>query len=434
MSTSVGNLSVELGISDDQLRAGLAQAVVQAQQAGQKMQAALNKSTAGPSQDAEAQKHRNMALLQASRGVQDFQAGGLMGVVNNVEGVSMSIARAMGKSTDVAAALAGKMTLIAVAVQVGLPLVKSLADSVSASLGLVSTNAEKAANSVKGMMGGGGHSAAMAEGRKADAEFLTTRTQSHNITSESSLNAISRFFGMAATESEAASINMKKATAATAAMSESFQMGAKAAKDMRWLQKGSTAENDKTTGRMEAEVINKKVYQAAVDKYGGGDNLRTKLETEGRKAGMTKTQSRELYGGFSEGDAAATKKVEGMLNLKDERTKAMADDYERATGSAQELLRIEKDRASSETKSMVDEYDAMVATELERQSLEKDKGKAQERLDELTAQRARTEVVGSSDVFNRNLNAGTGDDPTVKAIEKQTEEIRRMTDEIKGLG
>jgi hypothetical protein len=37
-------------------------------------------------------------------------------------------------------------------------------------------------------------------------------------------------------------------------------------------------------------------------------------------------------------------------------------------------------------------------------------------------------------VFNRNLNAGTGDDPTVKAIEKQTEEIRRMTDEIKGLG
>ena len=239
---------------------------------------------------------------------------------------------------------------------------------------------------------------------------------------------------MAATESEAAAINMKKATAATAAMSESFQMGAKAAKDMRWLQRGSTAENEKTTGRMEAESVNKKVYQAAVDKYGGGDNLRTKIETEGRKAGMTKTQSRELYGGFSEGDAAATKKVEEMLNLKDERTKAMADDYERATGSAEELLRIEKDRASTENKKMVEEYDKMVATELERQSLEKDKGKAQERLDELMAQRARTEVVGSSDVFNRNLNAGTGDDPTVKAIEKQTEEIRRMTDEIKGLG
>ena len=422
MSTSVGNLSVELGISDDQLRAGLAQAVVQAQQAGQKMQAALNKSTAGPAMADEAQKHRNMALLQASRGIQDFQAGGLMGVVNNVEGVSMSIARAMGKSTDSAAALAGKMTLVAVAFQVVLPPFQKLAHEIANSLGLVSSNLEKAGMSVKGMMGGGGAASAISEAYKANAEFLTNRDDTQST------------FSFLQSDSSALANNMKRAQEATAAMSESFQTGARAAREMRWLQRGSTAENDKTTGRMEAEAINKKVYQAAVDKFGGGDNLRTKLETEGRRAGMTKTQSRELYGGFSEGDAAATKKVEGMLNLKDERTKAMADDYERATGSAQELLRIEKERASSETKSMVEEYDKMVATELERQSLEKDKGKAQERLDELTAQRARTEVVGSSDVFNRNLNAGTGDDPTVKAIEKQTEEIRRMTDEIKGLG
>ena len=43
-STSVGNLSVELGISDDQLRAGLAAAVVQAQQAGQQIKQADRKS------------------------------------------------------------------------------------------------------------------------------------------------------------------------------------------------------------------------------------------------------------------------------------------------------------------------------------------------------------------------------------------------------
>ena len=47
------------------------------------------------------------ALLDISRGVQDFSAAGIMGVVNNVEGIARSVATAMGKSASVAAGVAG---------------------------------------------------------------------------------------------------------------------------------------------------------------------------------------------------------------------------------------------------------------------------------------------------------------------------------------
>jgi hypothetical protein len=88
----------------------------------------------------------------------------------------------------------------------------------------------------------------------------------------------------------------------------------------------------------------------------------------------------------------------------------------------------------SNMKNLADDFRDREKVKKKKGDMEDKIGDARDRLEQLTAQRARTEIVGSSDVFNRNLNAGTGDDPTVKAIEKQTEEIRRMTDEIKGLG
>jgi len=60
MSTTVGKLSVELGISDDQLRAGLAAAMVQAQQAGQKISQSMNQ--AGQA-SAKTGSNMNMAIL-----------------------------------------------------------------------------------------------------------------------------------------------------------------------------------------------------------------------------------------------------------------------------------------------------------------------------------------------------------------------------------
>lgn len=55
------------------------------------------------------------------------------------------------------------------------------------------------------------------------------------------------------------------------------------------------------------------------------------------------------------------------------------------------------------------------------------------RISDLMDQRARSEIVGSSDVFARNLNAGQTD-PVVTAIEKQTEELKTLTREIATLG
>ena len=55
------------------------------------------------------------------------------------------------------------------------------------------------------------------------------------------------------------------------------------------------------------------------------------------------------------------------------------------------------------------------------------------RISDLMDQRARSEIVGASDVFGRNLNAGQND-PVVIAIEKQTEELKTLTREIATLG
>jgi len=53
-------------------------------------------------------------------------------------------------------------------------------------------------------------------------------------------------------------------------------------------------------------------------------------------------------------------------------------------------------------------------------------------LADLEARRMRSEIIGASDVFNRNFNAGEAD-PTVKAIEKQTEELKEVMESLKEL-
>lgn len=399
----------------------------------------------------------NRAILDVSRGVQDFASAGLMGVVNNVEGITRNVAVAMGKSADQAGAFAGKLTLVAVAAQVGLPLVANMLESIATSLGLVSTNAEKASSSVRGMSGGGMGFAAQAEAHKANSEFLLNRDDS-----PSSWNYLSRMTGTMADGAEAMARNMDRAIRATAEISQAFELGAKASRDARWLQSGSTSEFDLTTSRKQQSVLNRELFQAAIDKYGSGDNLRTRIEVAARNAGMNKTQARELYGGFKEGDFGATRQVESMLDLAAEKAKVMAEDFERATGSAEELKRIENDkaqeakaelqrqiddiyegiveaadaqtkRAKEANRSAADEIGQMTRDELERQSLQKQAGNVRERIEDLMSQRARSEVVGMSSVFEKNLNAGM-EDPVVKAIEKQTEELKQINRELATLG
>jgi hypothetical protein len=70
---------------------------------------------------------------------------------------------------------------------------------------------------------------------------------------------------------------------------------------------------------------------------------------------------------------------------------------------------------------------------LERQRLQAQASKIQNNIDESMLQRQRTEIIGASDVFQRNFMAGTSEDPTVKAIEKQTEDLREIMQQIKEL-
>ncbi|CAB4219740.1 hypothetical protein UFOVP1622_58, partial [uncultured Caudovirales phage] len=64
-NTNVGNLSVGISVQSAQLQAGLAAAVAQTQAAGAQMQSAI---AVQPSSANDMVKHRNFALLQASRG------------------------------------------------------------------------------------------------------------------------------------------------------------------------------------------------------------------------------------------------------------------------------------------------------------------------------------------------------------------------------
>lgn len=80
-----------------------------------------------------------------------------------------------------------------------------------------------------------------------------------------------------------------------------------------------------------------------------------------------------------------------------------------------------------------DEFGVMVKDELERQALNAKASEMQSNLADLEARRMRSEIIGASDVFNRNFNAGLEKDPTVQAIEKQTEELKEVMESLKEL-
>ena len=437
MSTTVGKLSVELGISDDQLRAGLAAAMVQAQQAGQKISQSMNQ--AGQA-SAKGGANMNMAILQASRGIQDFQAAGLMGIVNNVEGIATAFGMGAG--------VAGMVTLAAVAIQSLTPAIKSAITEAEQFFGVWKSESEKAAVSVGAFMGGGGRENAMAEALRQQAEFLKNRTDD---ASGFNIDFISRAVGLGSNEERALANNMRRGVEATALMSQAFEQAAQGSKELAAAQRGAAAKLDQTTGQREQAGINRLLFQAAIDASGGGDNLRSRIEMAAMNRGMTRTQGRELYGGFAAGDLQATQQVESMLNLATEKAKVLADDYERVTGSAAELRRIEEEsikakeeaekKAANEAKKQAEEQAKAVEDNMknlanifrERESLMKKEDNIRGNIEELQLQRQRTEIIGSSDVFMRNFTAGTEKDPVVNAIEKQTEDLKEVIDKLKEL-
>ncbi|MFN9897491.1 MAG: hypothetical protein ACK55Z_01585, partial [bacterium] len=71
--------------------------------------------------------------------------------------------------------------------------------------------------------------------------------------------------------------------------------------------------------------------------------------------------------------------------------------------------------------------------ELERQSLQAKAAGIERNITDLELRKQRTEIIGASDVFNRNFGAATSEDPTVKAIEKQTEDLKEVMKSLKEL-
>ena len=282
------------------------------------------------------------ALLDVSRGVQDFAAAGILGIVNNVEGIARNVAVAMGKSANMAASVAGGLTLVAVGVQLLSPLLRSLGEETLKFFGFWKSGTDVVKNSVAGMMEGGTGLKALSAELQKQAEFLMGRSDKANA-------YYIRLQGIPRIVQDGEQQNQRRAIEAAALMSQAFEKAAEAAFNLSAAQRGAAAQFDRTTGQRDAARLNQELFQSAVDRFGGGDNLRTKIESEARqRLGMNRTQARELYGRFSMGDIPATQEVERLLDLTAERAKIMASDWEKATGAAAELASMEQARIKAD--------------------------------------------------------------------------------------
>jgi hypothetical protein len=426
MSTSVGNLSVELGISDDQLRAGLAQAVVQAQQAGQKMQAAIGQATKMPTGGGGGFGGMGGFAQTIGRIADDAQYG-FRGIVNNLEQLGQTAGSTFGLSAKDAMAFGAVMTLLGVAVNQAADELVKLTDTRS--------EFEKLTTSAVGYAG------AL---NMAEAAMKSLASETSDLMKKDSTSGIGAFFGRIsgkmtdnASEGKGVFSDLFGGRTPKAQLEANKVAGEQAHRNqMDMMLTNPKVQRDRAAmeagaglverGRNAKDTeINKDAGVVMKESIKGKEELsRIQVERQMIAGGMkpmdAETESLKLLGNASNGVVEAFNALAARLpELK----------------LAENLQNVNNARdTESNMKNLADDFRDREKVKKKKGDMEDKIGDARDRLEQLTAQRARTEIVGSSDVFNRNLNAGTGDDPTVKAIEKQTEEIRRMTDEIKGLG
>lgn len=384
------------------------------------------------------------ALLDVSRGVQDFAAAGIMGVVNNVEGIARNVATAMGKSASSAAGLAGGLTMLAVGVQVMSPLLSQLRVETQKFFGLWKSEADTLRTSVTGLMEGGSGLKAMSAELQKQSEFLQGRSDK---VGGMKIDFISRAMGFKGVDERALENNQRRAIEATALMSRAFETAANASFQLAAAQRGASAQFDMTTGQKDETRINSQLFQAAVDRFGGGDNLRTKIESEARQQlGMNRTQSRELYGRFSMGDIPATRQIEKLLDLTTEKARILADDWERATGSAEELRRIENAKAADE-KRRADEFQAAQIARMTRDTqkaaidfveLPEKRDRLEERLADFETDRAERlkrsfNFASLADARDRMFMAATDSKKDELTASKMRTEIQEVVKAIRDL-
>lgn len=424
MSTTVGKLSVELGISDDQLRAGLAAAMVQAQQAGQKISQSMNQA----GQSGGGNKGISGFALSISRLADDAQYG-FRGIINNMEQLGMSAAQTLGMSTANAMAFGGALTLLAIAANNLIPELDKLVDSRSA-FDKLSTSAIGFSGAINSSVGAlkllaQENEKLMATDKTAGAgAFIQQQIASLNNQSGRSMlskvldpfNLMSRSglnFGKteaqqlqenkdAGRQLQANQIRLAIEQAGAARLQSSFNAG------------GELIGRERNTAMFETDKNAAKAFESAIK--GNAEIAKIQIERQLMASGM-------------QGNDAEQKALI-MLGEASQGVKKAFDDLAQRLP---ELKLAEKLNEVANQKQIGEDIDKMVKDELERQALQAKAAKMESSLADLEARRMRSEIIGASDVFNRNFNAGLDKDPTVQAIEKQTEELKEVLDSLKEL-
>ena len=430
MSTVVGNLSVELGISDDQLRAGLAAAMAQAQQAGQRISNSLNQAGSSVSGRAAGGGFGGFGLA-ISRMADDAQYG-FRGIINNMEQLGASAAGSLGMSAEKAMAFGSVLTLTAIAVNNAIPEIEKMLDT--------RTGFEKLATSAAGFSGSVNTSLASVKALAAEIEKLTQQDKTQG-------------FGAAIQRGLASTIGQSGLKFA-AAMADPFNITGIQDIDMSKI--GKTFEQqiqeNKDAGRqiMRNQIdlsISQPQAARMQEALAAGGGL---ISAERNKASFeTDKTMASMFGDAIKGQAETAKMAierqlmaEGVqgnqaemdaLTMLGQASKGVKAAFEELARRVPELQLTEKLKAAMEQKSIGQEFDQMVKDELERQSLQAKAAGIERNISDLELRKRRTEIIGSADVFQRNFMAGTSEDPTVKAIEKQTEDLREIIQQIKEL-
>jgi hypothetical protein len=408
--TTVGNLAVELGLSDEQFRQALAYAQVQANAAAQKMQNSINTVTASSTKAFNAQ-----GLLNIGRAIDDVQYG-FRGVVNNIEGIVMGLGYGAG--------VAGALTIAGVLANTfgddieraftsvidGRTEMQKLADQTKYAASIfgeleariVSTQktlSQLANTDANAGIGGWIRRQAGFDpddiNRQNRARFRDLTENNRNDVRENNLrrdamNAAEEFLN----PGEPKDARTMRAEAARRAMPNEFQ-------------------RNLTFGRL--------VDDLAGNKFQGD-------------YGRAREQARELMGqaaqGIKEGFDELNRITRGKLEVERIRVLAenmakAAEDFERVTGSAAEINRIENDKIEKQTKADNQRFDRSFVAFEKQENL-------RSRRESLLNSMNRSEIIGAADVFGRNLNAG------MKSEElKQLEEINKGIQDLKpitGLG
>ncbi len=427
MSTTVGKLSVELGISDDQLRAGLAAAMVQAQQAGQKISQSMNQA----GQASGGNKGISGFALSISRIADDAQYG-FRGIINNMEQLGTSAAQTFGMSTANAMAFGGAMTLLAIAANNLIPQLDKLFDP--------RNSFDKLATSAAGFTG------ALTESAEA---MKLLAAENDNLMKQDKTSGAGAFFQQKLADIPQLTGGLK---AILRNMPGSSLIGGESFVDeIAKTREKQIQENKDAAQRINANNIKMSLSmptvardQAAfrtgaglveagrsgsnidIDKF-AGEAFKEAMKTRAEDT-MNSVQKSLMQTGM-EGNKAQIEALT-LMGRAANGVKTAFDDL------AKRMPELNLNELAAGKKSAIETEENMKQLAnvfRERQKVESEISNLEEQKAAALAQQKRTEIIGSSDVFMRNFTAGTGDDPVVKAIEKLGDRIEESQNKLKEL-